>query len=415
MKVIICGAGIAGLALARGLLGHDVEVVVVERSSRPRQQGYMIDFFGPGVDGAAELGVLEELRGRGYAIDRVSWYDRSGRRTSTMRYDRFSAAARGKLISLLRPDVEQVLRHSIEGEVEIRWGAAVTHVRQSSDHVQVDLSDGSAVEADLLVGADGIHSRVREAVFGPEERFLRPLGFHTAAWVFTDPVVRERIGTQWVMTDTLDAQVGLYGLSGAGVAGFGVHRAPEVALPADPRAAVREAYGGLGWVVPQVLEHCPPGPEMYYDVVAQVEVPRWVDRRVVLLGDACQAVSLIGGQGASLAVAAGCLLARLLVTPGADLATALESYEQRWRPVAESKQETARRGVHWFLPSNRRTQLVRRAVTGLSGLPGVSRLIVNSLAGKQGTLLADLELSDRSVSGRDRANQHRHHQVPGGR
>ena len=383
MRIIICGAGIAGLALARGLLGHDVEVVIVERSSSPRQQGYMIDFFGPGVDGASELGVLDELRSRGHAIDRVSWYDRAGRRTASLRYDRISAAAGDKLLSLLRPDVEAVLRASIEDRVEIRWGTAVTEVDNATDHVRAELSDGTAIEGDLLVGADGIHSRVRQSVFGPEADFLRPLGFHTAAWVFTDPAIRGQVGSQWVMTDTLDAEVGLYGLTGDRVAGFGVHRTSDVELPSDPRAAARGAYGGLGWIVPQVLEHCPPGPEMYYDLVAQVEVPRWVDRRVVLLGDSCQAVSLIAGQGASLAVAAGWLLSQLLIDSGTDVAAALERYEQRWRPVAEAKQEAGRNGVRWFLPSNRRAQLLRRLVMNLSGLPGVSRLMVDSLTGKQ--------------------------------
>lgn len=391
MRVIICGAGIAGLALARGLCDHDVEVVVVERSARPRQQGYMVDFFGPGVDAAARLDVLDELRDRTHSIDRISWYDGSGRRTASMRYDRIAEAAEGKLLSLMRPDIEQVLRRSVEGRVEIRWGTAVEDVRTATDHVRAELSDGTALEGDLLVGADGIHSQVRRSVFGPEEEFLRPLGFHTAAWAFTDPVVREQVGAQWVMTDTMDAEVGLYGLTGDAVAGFGVHRTSEVTLPADPRAAAREAYGGLGWIVPRVLEHCPPGPEMYYDLVAQVEVPRWVEGRVVLLGDSCQAVSLIAGQGASLAVAAACLLSRALLAAGTDVDAGLRSYEERWRPVAEAKQQTGRNGVRWFLPRNRRGLLLRRLVMNLSGLPGVSRLMIDGLAGKQGTVLADLE------------------------
>src|SRR5699024_8497676 len=128
------------------------------------------------------------------SIDRISWYDGSGRRTAAMRYDRIAEAAEGKLLSLMRPDIEQVLRRSVEGQVEIRWGTAVEDVRTATDHVRAELSDGTALEGDLLVGADGIHSQVRRSVFGPEEEFLRPLGFHTAAWAFTDPVVREQVG-----------------------------------------------------------------------------------------------------------------------------------------------------------------------------------------------------------------------------
>jgi 2-polyprenyl-6-methoxyphenol hydroxylase-like FAD-dependent oxidoreductase len=391
VKIIICGAGIAGLAAARGLVDHDVEIVIIERSPQPRRQGYMIDFFGPGYDAAAELGVLDDLRRRAHAIDRVSWHNRSGHRTATMRYAAIARAADGQLISLMRPDVEEALRESVDGRVEFRWGAAVTEVQNAADGVRVVLSDGSRVDGDLLIGADGIHSTVRRLTFGPEERFLRPLGFHTAAWMFDDPAVRDLVGDRWVMTDTLNAEVGLYGLDGDRVAAFGVHRTDDVGLPADPARSIREAYRGLGWIVPRVVEQCPPAAEIYYDIVAQVEVPDWVDRRVVLLGDSCQAVSLIAGQGASLAVAGGFLLSRLL-TGGADIDTALAAYQERWRPVVEVKQQAGRDGVRWFLPGSRRTQLLRRLIMNASALPGVSRLMVDGLIGKAGNTIPDTEV-----------------------
>jgi len=74
---------------------------------------------------------------------------------------------------------------------------------------------------------------------------------------------------RFCLTDTVNRQMALYALRGDCVAVFAVHRTTDPALPEDARAAVREEYGGLGWLVPEALEHCPPAEQMYYDQVAQ--------------------------------------------------------------------------------------------------------------------------------------------------
>lgn len=118
-------------------------------------------------------------------------------------------------------------------------------------------------------------------------------------------------------------------------------------MPSDIRAAVREAYGGLGWVVPEALDRCPPSKEIYYDQVAQIEMPGWSRGRVVLVGDACYAVSLIAGQGASPAIAGAYVLAEQLASTQ-SVEDALEKYEKLWRPVTEEKQKVGRSGARWF-------------------------------------------------------------------
>ena len=85
---------------------------------------------------------------------------------------------------------------------------------------------------------------------------------------------------------------------------------------------------------------------------AQIELPQWSRHRVVLLGDAAYAVSLLAGQGASLAIAAAYMLAEQLAT-ASSVQTALNHYERLWRPVAEEKQQVARNGICWFLPHSR--------------------------------------------------------------
>ncbi|MBB5802466.1 2-polyprenyl-6-methoxyphenol hydroxylase-like FAD-dependent oxidoreductase [Saccharothrix ecbatanensis] len=374
MKVVISGAGIAGLALAHrlGTLGH--KVVVVERATGPRTTGYMIDFFGPGYDAAERMGVLPRLVESGYRVREAAYVDSRGRRVAGLRFDRLARAVDGRLLSIMRPDLERAFREDLPAGVTLRFGAGVVGVEDSESDVTARLSDGSTVSGDLLVGADGVHSTVRRLVFG--DGHLRRLGFHTAAFTFDDPEIHALVAGRFCVTDTVGRQVGFYGLRDGRVAAFTVHRTTSPDLPDDPRAAVMEAYGTLGWVVPRALAKCPA--EIYYDQVAQVELPRWSSGRVVLVGDACGAVSLLAGQGASLGIGGAYVLAEHLDDPVA--------YERAWRPVVVDKQEVARSGARWFLPSSPRRLWARRVAMRLSNLPGVNRVVATSLVGKPAPL-----------------------------
>lgn len=385
MRTVICGAGISGLALAHQLAAQGGDVIVVERASGPRPQGYMIDFFGPGLEAVEAMGLLPAFERVAYHYDQGHLVGRDGHPHATLRTKSF---ARGRLMSLLRPDIEAVLRESLPPEVELRYGAALTDLADRSDCVTVTLQDGTVLDADLLVGADGIHSTVRRLVFGPEGRYLRYLGLHTAAFTFDAPDVHAVTRHAFCLTDSVDRQMGFYALRDGRVAAFAVHRSADPTLPDDPRKAVQRAYTGLGWVTPRALEQCPPPGEIYYDQVAQIELPEWSAGRVVLLGDAAYAVSLIAGQGASLGIAGAFLLADRLARVS-TIERAAADFERLWRPVVEDKQRNAQSMARWFLPSSPMDLRIRRIMLGFTRVPFVSRYVTSILAGKD-TKLADV-------------------------
>lgn len=395
MKIAICGAGMAGLALANRIRATGGEVVLLERAPAPRAQGYMIDFFGPGFDAAEAMGLIPAIDEIAYPVEEVSLVDEHGRRRAGLPYPQFAAAVGGRLRSVMRPDLEKVLRDSLGEGVAVRFGCEVVGFDDHGDGVTVHLSDGTKLEADVLVGADGIHSTVRRLMFGDESAFFRYLGFHTAAFVFDDPQVRELTAGRFILTDTVGKQMGFYTLRDGRIAVFAVHRQPDPALPGDVRVAVRRAYRNLGWLVPRALDRCPPADEIYYDQVAQIQLPRWSKGRVVLLGDACFAVSLLAGQGASMGIAGAYVLAdRLRRAPSIE--QALADYERLWRPVAEEKQASGRNAARWFLPKSVVGLWARRTALALaSRLPLANRYLGAALAGKSTALITNLRSGDQ--------------------
>ena len=392
MKAVVVGAGIAGLVAARqlGLAGWDVELL--EKSASPRPDGYMMDFFGPGVEAAERIGLYPRLAAVAYHVEAAEYVDPAGRPTSSIDYDLFARLAGGKVLSLLRPDMERAALAALDdvasGRVRVRYGAPVSQVWRDDDGVRVAVEDSPdmTLAADVLVGADGIHSRVRAQVFGPEAEYLRPLGMRAAAFIVTEPILNARFRNRFVLTDSIDRMAGLYSLRSDEVAAFMVYRDATGAAghqrSGSPREPLRREFAGLGQAVDRLLDLCPEHP--YDDVVAQIIMPGWHRGRTVLVGDACGAVSLLAGQGGSLAIAGAALLGDILgsVASPEGISSALAEFEKRWRPVVEEAQAAGRRTASSFLPANRTQRLLRRWIIRATHLPGIDRLVARRIVGR---------------------------------
>lgn len=374
MKAIVCGAGIAGLSTAFWLARGGWDVLLVEKARGPREEGYMIDFFGSGYDVAERMGLLTRLIDIAYRPPRVEWVNRDGREQASLEYDLFRKVLKGRVFSLMRGDLERTLYESLPAKIELRFNETIAEMHSIRGGVDLTFSGGERMRCDLLVGADGVHSRVRTLVFGPEAQYLRYLGFHTAAYLFENASVREALAGRFLIHSVPKREVGLYALRDGRIASFFVHASPDPAHPVSPLANLNSAYEGMGWLVPEALKAGEGATSIYYDQVAQIEMDGWRKGHVVLVGDAAYAVSLLAGQGASLAMGGAFVLAQELGKPG-PIEKALVRYEARLKPQMAKKQAAGRNAAKWIVPPDRLHILMRNWSLKLAKLPGLSGIL----------------------------------------
>ena len=374
MRTAIVGAGVAGPTLAYWLVRAGHEVVLVERAPAPRAGGYVVDFWGAGYDVAERMGVVDDLERRGFRMSEGRSVTASGRRIAALDPSALVAAAGGRYISIARSDLAEVLLDAVADRVELIRGDTVAALDDAGDRVRVELESGAHTEADLVVGADGLHSRVRRLVFGPEDCFERSLGIVVAAFEVDDHTPYDE-GVA-VMHAGVGYQVVRVGLAG-GRTLFLLTVRHEGALPDDAgaqQALLRERLAGVGWEVPRILDAMPEAATFYCDRVSQIRMPSWTRGRVALVGDAAACVSLLAGQGSALAMVEAYVLGSELARSDGHPA-AFARYEQRLAGFLRAKQDAATGLGTVFAPANRVGLLVRNVALALTGLPRVGSLI----------------------------------------
>jgi len=319
--VLVSGASVAGITAAYWLGQHGYSVTVVERHPGPRPGGQAIDVRGPA------LTVLERMWLRA-AADHLrtrmrgsSVVDRDGNELS---HDTESTPTGGLIaspdIELLRDDLVELLYQTTQLRVEFLFGDSIVSLQDDGSSVRVTFENAAERSFDLVIGADGLHSNVRQLVFGPEEEFIERLGTHAA--IFTVPNFLDLDYWQtWHYGDATMA--GVYSArnntEARAMVGF---MDPDLHIDyRDTEAQLAELEKRMaddGWVRPQLVEYMRTAPDFYFDEMSQIKMDRWSNGRVALVGDAAYCCSPLSGQGTSVALLGAYILAGELAAASQD-------------------------------------------------------------------------------------------------
>jgi 2-polyprenyl-6-methoxyphenol hydroxylase-like FAD-dependent oxidoreductase len=374
-RVIIAGAGIAGLAAALRLAQLGWQPLIVERAPARRSDGYLINLAGEGLAAADRLGVLPALHPHHLELQRFTYFNSHGRR----RFSVGNAATQALLgpdhLTLMRGELEAVLHHAVRDRAEIRFGTQIRAVSQDHGGVHVTLTDGATLRADLLIGADGLHSSVRELVFASETAVRRDLGQVVAA--FLPDKVHADVTERTVATIFAPGRtVAVVRLSPDRAAAIFTYRStdPTSEIQDDPQAAVGHRYPDLDWLMPDLSAQLHRATSIYFDTVSQIVLDRWSRGRVVLLGDAAWCLSLFSGAGAAMALTGADLLGTLLHRLP-DLPAALTAWESELRPRTDRRQQAGRRNATHFVPAGWFQVWLGQIPIRLAALPAVTPLL----------------------------------------
>lgn len=326
-RVLIVGAGVAGLAMARALRAKAVEFLLVDRLEQPPRPRLGLNLPGNAVLALRSLNV--DVDGLGVPITRREYRTAAGRLLFAVDEAAFWAPATSS-VCVRRADLLAALADGIPADL-LCWGTEVTSLSTGPGAVQVSFVDGRQESFDLVVGADGVHSTVRSAVFGGSAP--RPALLSQASWRFT----ADNFGVNcWIVWSGAAGTLLLIPVGPGQVYGYAsATRGGDVST--DPQW-LRSVFAGYPNPVPRTVDAVLDSRStLYHSPVEEIRIPQWSKDRVVLIGDAAHATGPVWAQGAALAAEDALVLADLLGQRG-DWSIAGEEFERRRRPRVQHVQ-----------------------------------------------------------------------------
>jgi 2-polyprenyl-6-methoxyphenol hydroxylase-like FAD-dependent oxidoreductase len=339
--VLVSGASVAGMTVAYWLAQQRHSVTVVERYPGLRPGGQAIDVRGPALTVLERMwlrAAADHLRTR---MRGASVVDRDGNELpSDTESTPIGGINANPDIEVLRDDLVELLYEAAKLRVEYLFDDSITALADDGTSVAVTFEREVERSFDLVIGADGLHSKVRELVFGEEAQFIEGLGTYAA--IFTVPNFLDLDYWQtWHYGDSTMA--GVYSVrdntEARAMLGF-----MDTELRIDYRDTeaqfdeLERRMADDGWVRPQLLRYMRTAPDFYFDEMSQVKMDRWSKGRVALVGDAAYCCSPLSGQGTSVALLGAYILAGELAAAGDDYELGFTNYHKSFQDYVKRNQ-----------------------------------------------------------------------------
>jgi 2-polyprenyl-6-methoxyphenol hydroxylase-like FAD-dependent oxidoreductase len=360
MRILIVGGGVAGLTLAALLRQRGQLPMVVEKVDSYSDAGYLLSLWPMGNRVLHGLGLYQEFQELSVPVNRYVVHDETGRVVKTFNWGGWMER-HGEVRTLLRADLLKSLR-SYRQQTPVKMSCTVNRIDQRQDVVHVSFSDGSEHEFDLVVGADGIHSRVRELVFGSIP--LSRTGWMIASLWFDPGLPHDQAHEYWGR----DRCFGIYP-GKSQVACAPIFRFDRTTNGSSPVTAskLRQQFSGFGGaLLQQILSQIDGTQALPCTELADVKLAHWNNGRVLLIGDAAAGFLPTAGVGASMAMESAAVLNDVLSRVDARyIPNAISAFTARRRARIDALQSESRRFLKFMLPKSSlltslRNRLVRR-------------------------------------------------------
>ena len=336
LSIAVVGAGMGGLAVAATLRRVGIDVQVYEQASRFARIGAGIQMMPNSMKVLRGIGIEERLRQTSFAP--YSHLNRIGDTGEVTRELPMPESLYGApYLCMHRADLHDALASVLPADI-IHLGKKLVGLDQAAGRVTLTFADGTRASADAVIGADGVHSVVRDIIVGPDAPIHKGRIAYRA--VFPASLMNGKdIGrsrTKWWGTDR---HIVIYYTTKARSEIYFVTSVPEPAewLTRESWSAkgdvkeLRAAYDGFHEDVRDVLDACPDCHK--WAILEREPLPAWSDGRVVLLGDACHPMTPYMAQGAATSIEDAAVLARCLdAVEGDDIEGAFKRYEAHRKP-----------------------------------------------------------------------------------
>jgi len=353
-RIAIIGGGIGGLIAARALCRRGGEVTIYEAAPELREIGAGVALGPNAMKVLRSLGLEDDVRAvAGRSEWAVTRNGRTGRVISKTSRQQQATSFGSAGATVHRADLLDVLSHSVPGDI-VTLGARCVGVQTDRDVAVARFEDGSEVEADLIIGADGIHSVVRASLFGPDApRFTGKICYRSVVPVASVPgAPPSNDNSQWLGPH---GTIVLYPVRRDELINVVCHYDDETYrheswVTECERSEVLERYSDWHESLLRVFS----AGDVWYKwaLYDRDPIPHWTQGRITVLGDAAHPMLPYLGQGACQAIEDGCVLAAALTAKSDDAVGALSLYERSRRPRASQVVLASRqRGVSNHLSS----------------------------------------------------------------
>lgn len=392
-RILISGASIAGCTAAWWLVHYGFEVTVVERSDAFRDGGQNVDIRGAGREVLRRMGLENAALEHGTGEQGTAFIDEAGEVIAKFMADDMDVEGPTAEMEILRGDLARILFDATCEKANFRFGDTIRSTVPSSHTVSVEFESGRKEIFEAVIVAEGVGSSTRELVF-PGENEPRWMDMTIAYFTIPRTEGDDRLW-RWYHTTGGRAVSLRPDMHGTTRAMLSVQKTPgpELEWSTEKRKAwLHKEFKGAGWQSARVLDAMDNSSDFYFDVLRQVQLPRWHDRRVVLTGDAAWCVTPLGGVGATLAVVGSYVLAGELLSNG-DAPAAFQAYEQRLRDFVEEAQDIPKIVPRMANPHSRLGLMLLNGAVRVASAPAIRDFFGKLVASKSN----DIELPDYDV------------------